>query len=212
MKRYIVITVTGILLVVVSGQGVRADIVQEIVQAAEDGLPAFLDRIPSGMQEWYGFENYDILRESYPGTPFQLYTITPSAVRNYQVGESVDSLLSETSMWYVPVMLGNKVKTLLLVDLINGHWEAVSLGYATLAREVASIQSQWPGSKGYAPRIISIFQAKEHFFNIPSKDQFNLTPIRTRQMPKVQGLYSDVHELHQEIERLKPIIEENMHQ
>lgn len=181
---------------------------EAIIKAAEKGLQPFLNRIPQGELEQFGFAKGDSLEQAYAGNPFRLHTITPSALSAYQPGDSADSIISETGMWYFPVMLKNEIRAILIVDQVNGRWKAVSLGKAKLAAELAKVRKQWSEKKGYNPLLIAIFQAGEYLFTVPEKDAYNLTSVhRTDKMRSVQ---SDVDKLSDTVKRLKPVVEKNI--
>ena len=42
----------------------------------------------------------------------------------------MSSILTVTDMWYFPVMIQNEIRCILVVDYMDGKWQAVSLGYA----------------------------------------------------------------------------------
>lgn len=56
---------------------------EEIMDAAKNGLHAFLQRIPQDNLENYGFTPKDPLAKAYVGIPFRVYTITPSDLLNW---------------------------------------------------------------------------------------------------------------------------------
>lgn len=131
-------------------------------QAATNGLLPFLSRIPAETMESYGFPNGANLDQACLGEPVLLHRIAPAAVLSNTNRPSVRSLVSPTRMWFFPVMLGTETKAMLVVDQVGDRWEAVSLGYATLAREMNQIWNHWPASKAFHPQIIAAFQAKEY--------------------------------------------------
>lgn len=212
-------------LTALSGKGIAQDAPSEVIHAAEDGLHHFLSLIPHGTMEDYGFNKGDSPDQACLGKPFKLYTITPDSLFKYKPEGSIYSIMSETTNWYFPIVLENNTKTILVVAKANNEWKAVTLGYAALGRELAKIRQMWPKSKGYNPLLIGIFQAKEFMFTVPEKDAYNLTQItckyRTnKEVSGQKGLsmnlsknglnYSTLEKLSNVIERLKPIVEENL--
>ena len=154
------------------------EVPREILSAATNGLPGFLAQIPAQAKALYGFEAGDDLSRCHLGAPLQQHTITPASLKKATANPAVSSVVSDTSMWFFPVMLGAETKAMLVVDHMPDGWKAVSLGYAGLARELNAIRAQWPESKGFHPRLIVVFQAKQYFFSVPEVDDFNLTQIR----------------------------------
>lgn len=190
-------------------ESMAGEVPPDVIQAAEEGLQPFLSRIPPGEREGFGLKKTDNPEQAYLGSPFRLHTITPDALSEYQGGDTVDSLISETKMWYFPVMLEDECRTILIVDQMDGQWKAVSLGRTKLARELGKVRKVWSRDKGYNPRLIAVFQAREYFFTVPEKGAYNLTSL-------FPGLKSgkkrspDLEPLSVAIERLKPIVERNM--
>lgn len=187
----------------------------EVVAAAESGLPAFLAKIPPDGLRDYGFAPGDHLGQACLGAPYRLREITPAALSTFSLTDTVSSLTRATSIWYFPVMLGGEAKAILIVDLFDGAWRAVSFGQAPLAAELNEIRRQWPAAKGYDPRLIVSFQAASYFFNVPQAGDRNLTRITTRgaAAPRAGGRrYAATSGLASTIEALRPAVEENMRQ
>jgi len=180
----------------------------EVLDAAETGLPFFLGQIPPGSKELYGFGSTDDLSAARLGGPSQMLTITPAAIEKSSFSTTVSSLLSETSMWFFPIKLGNESKAMLVVDRDEGGtWKAVSLGYAGLGHELNGILAQWPESKGFHPQLIAVFQAKQFYFNVPQVDDFNLTPIRSALAAQGQPQnYGTLGLVSSRLKELKPIV------
>ena len=174
--------------------------------AAEAGLPHFLSLIPTGERSSYGFTKDDVLDQAYLAEPFNLHTIAPPALLGYQPGDSVPALLSKTSLWYFPVMMRDKVRAILVVDQVDGKWQAVSLGYVPLAQQLQGVLQQWPRAKGFHPLLIAVFQAKEHLIMVPevsSHELISLAPLKPGLEMKSAGNI---------LERLKPIVADNLKQ
>jgi hypothetical protein len=147
----------------------------EVIRAAREGLPRFLEAVPRGQIEKFGFAPDDRIELARPGVPFLLYTITPAALSSGK--DSIGSLISPTGKWYFPVMLGGEAKSVLTVDRMDGSWQAVGLGKAALARELQEILRRWPRAKGYDPRLVVVYQAASYFFTVPQEGDDNLTPL-----------------------------------
>jgi hypothetical protein len=161
-----------------SGNSVSAQPVPpEVLNAASNGLPVFLASVPATAKESYGFPSDSDLTQARLGAPLRRYTITPAALTNRARSTAVSSLITETTLWYFPIQVNGETKALLAVDRMSDGWKAVSLGYAPLAREWNQVTRQWPASKGYHPRLVTVFQAKQHYFTVPEVDDRNLTLI-----------------------------------
>ena len=174
----------------------------EVISAAEAGLQPFLSRISPEARESYGFAKTDAFGQVHLGDSFNLYTITPDALLNYSPGSQVSSLLSKTNMWYFLVMVENKVRCILVVDLLDGKWQAVSLGYANLVKALSKVMQRWPKSKGFNPWLIAVFQANEYLVMVPEGDSNTFLSISPGRQELLEDSVTNV------IERLKPTVRE----
>jgi hypothetical protein len=200
----ILLALTAMLLLVTMVNAQEA--APEIGLAATHGLPAFLSRIAPQERSAYGFTRADDLTKAFLGNPFNLYTITPQALLNYQPGEAVQTVLSKTAQWYFPVMLGKEVRAILVVDQVDGSWQAVSIGYAPLAKLLQQALQKYPEAQGFHPQLIAVFQAREYLLLVPEANADNLIPLR----PQTANLAGE--SAGNLLESLKPIVEKNLNQ
>ena len=133
----------------------------DVTDAAKVGLKHFLDLIPAGSRQQYGFSETGLLDKAYLGDPFNLHIITPDALFSYSEGVPVASILTPIDQWYFPVMMGNQIRCFLVVDRMDGRWEAVSLGYVTLAQVYESDQAELACGEGVQSGANSGFAGKE---------------------------------------------------
>ena len=184
---------------------------EAVQQAAVEGLQPFLNKIPTESLEQYGFVHGDVRGMASLGTPFLMYTITPTALQNYRTGMSVTSMVTPTTMWYFPVLMGGQTRAILVVNQVDNQWQAVSLGYAGLAQELGVLNRQWKASQGYHPMLIVVFQAKQYLFTVPEKDSQNLTRLVTRKSMATRapaGNYVTLGTAAGVIEQLKPVVKD----
>jgi len=195
-----------------------------VLKAANDGLMSFLEQIPKGAMQEYGFAKDDNLDEAYLGGAFRLHNISPEALSMYKSNDSVSAIISETDIWYFLVTINDATKSILIVEKFNSEWKTVGLGYASLAKELSIILKQWPRSDGFNPLLIVVFQAQEYLFTIPAIDEYNLTPVLPRHKAviaddyeksalrslKESPKYSELANVSNVVKRIKPIVEENI--
>jgi len=177
LKSYFSYIACFAILFFICASGIAEDAPKAVTEAARSGLLPFLEKMPAGEEEYYGFNSGENPEQSSLGEPFLLYTITPEALFNYRDGETVSSLLTSTQVWLFPVVLGGDYRAMLTVARQEGVWKAVAFGKAALARELQKIHQQWPDSKGYEPKLVAVFQATAYFFTLPAEDDQNLTPL-----------------------------------
>lgn len=149
----------------------------EAIAAAEAGLLTFLELITPEDMNNFGLSPDDNISEAVLGTPFQLYTITPTKLLNAGDNTPVSSLISPTGSWLFPIVLQGKSRAILTVERMEGKWQAVTMGRSGLAGEMEKLNGQWPKTKGYEPKLVGIYQAASYFFTIPEKDSENFTPL-----------------------------------
>jgi len=125
----------------------------------------------------YGFPLDADFSQASLGAPLLLHTIKPSTLASNQANDTVSAVVSETPLWYFPVLMGTEVKAMLVVDRQDNEWKAVSLGYAPLAGEWNQVLRQWPAAKGFHPRLVAVFQAAQFYFTVPEVGDRNLTPL-----------------------------------
>jgi len=174
----------------------------EVLKVAQEGLQSFLSRVPLEARGHYGFTRSDDFQQAQLGPAFNLYTMTPQALLASSADTPVTSLLSKTTLWYFPVMVHNEVRAILVVDQVDGQWQAVSLGYAELARALGRVGQRWPQAEGFHPQLIAVFQAKEYLVRVPEHSDNHLIPIFPAGSDLKESNAADV------IERLKPVVKE----
>ena len=127
--------------------------------------------------ENFGFSENDNLDDAVLGRPFQEYSIYDTDVENYREEDTIYDVLTESLIWYFPVMIADESKCLLGVGKMDDNWEAVSIGNAWLAQSVALARQVWPISEGYDPLFCVKQSISTYFFTIPQVDEYNLTQL-----------------------------------
>lgn len=212
MYRYLYLAIVTVFLISfeVPVQGAT----QDVLNAAQEGLHVFLSHIPTNAKEDFGFTGNDNLKHVVLGAPYNLYTIAPEALAQYKDRSPVTSILSNTKLWYFPVLLNNKARTILVVDQLDGEWRAVSLGHTYLANTLETITQRWPSSKGFNPMLINIFQANQYLLAVPEIN-VNALIIISGPVVKTHSRVTSTEEMvfedsFQVIQRLIPIVTDNL--
>jgi len=167
------------------------------------GQPNYIPPPSPGQRSAPVFKDNEELKSAVLGQPFQLNVITPTALMAYKVGDSVDSLLTETTCWYFPILVGTTIRSILIVDRMPDGWRAVAIGSARLAPHLDSLVRCWPSSSGYHARLIVVRQASKYLFTIPEAGEDNLTPLSNAESGQLEDP-SDV------VSALIPAVEINM--
>jgi len=187
----------------------------DVQQAAVTGLQPLIAKIPAGSAGDYGFAAGDNLATATLGDPFLAYTITSSALDQYRVGMAVASLVTKTTLWYFPVLIAGQPRAMLVVNSLDNRSEAVSLGYAGLAKALGNVSRTWSASKDIM--FIDVFQAHQFLFSVPAQGSQNLTrlvtqePVATGQINAAATPTDDYATLGTAagiIEQLKPVVKD----
>jgi len=134
----------------------------EACAAATNGLPKFLGKIPSGAEAAYGFP--EGTRRAALGRPVQLEAFEPTSLEQISRSGALEDKVRRYQTWFFPVLVGSETRAFLVVDRrSSADWEAVSLGYAPVAREWNEVVRAWPAERGFHPRLIAAFQARATF-------------------------------------------------
>ena len=186
----------------------------EVSRAAETGMPALLGNVPDGTLSDYGFGVSAERERARLGEPFHLATIAPRALLAYRPDDNPEALLTDTTLWYFPVLVDGAIRCLLVVDRTAAGWEAVSLGYVPLARALDDLLRARAAAGGARPRLVAVFQAREYLYTVPGEAASTLTPLAVPgggsggasaalapQTPAATTLL-----------RLKPLVERNLHE
>jgi hypothetical protein len=200
----------------ISGYALAETAPPEAIAAAQAGLLPFLELITPEDMGNFGFITGDKISDAVLGTPFQLYTITPTKLLNAEEDTPVSTLISPTGSWLFPIVLDSRSRAILTVEEMDGEWQAVTMGKAGLAGEMEKLNGQWPKAKGYEPKLIAIYQAASYFFTIPEQDNENFTPLTFNgtgfagYRQKTGPEYSSTAPLSSMLGPLKETVEENI--
>lgn len=146
-----------------------------IVEAAENGLAGYLAKIPDEARTLMGFTETDDFEKAELGEPFNLYLLGAKELRSNLTAHDVEDILTQTNLWFFPVLIDESAKCLLLVSYFKDQWQAVSIGSAPLAKEAYFIQKHWPSEQGYHPLFVCVRELDKYLFSIPKLDTPNLT-------------------------------------
>ncbi|HOO90198.1 MAG TPA: hypothetical protein PLA74_05180 [Syntrophales bacterium] len=170
------------------------DAPQDVIRAAQDGLPHYLSLISNDMED-FGFDEDDNLDDVVLGHPYRENYID---VDNYTEGDTIYDVLTEGLTWYFPVMIGDETKCLLGVSMKEGPWEAMMFGRATVAQRIGLVRNVWPLSEGYDPLFFTRYPTNL-YFSVPQVDEYNLTRLfyedRVESEEELISLYANLRPL-----------------
>jgi len=147
-------------------------------EAAQKGLPIFLNTIPKEDLLQYHFFSKEEFAVAALGEPFQVYTIPPEKILTYDGKSSILDMISASSQWLFPVIVRNESRTILAVDFIGGKWRAVEIG-GGLAKPWAAVLKSWPFSSGYKHFYVRVLQAMSEFVVLLNSGKITIMPLES---------------------------------
>jgi hypothetical protein len=174
-----------------------------VFEAAQTGLPHFVNKIPAGHCSEYGVSSPGEIHQLKTGKPLQLFSITPYVIlQNTQAG-TMNDLLTPTSLWYIPVLSENRAVAMLVVEQKDAaNAKAVSFGFAHLAKQISDSELFYPELITNEKRLIAVYQAQEFFLALPETHPGQLLALQSSEI--VFSPLTDV------FLRLQPVVEQNL--
>jgi hypothetical protein len=195
---------------------VQADFApDEVLAAAKSGLPVLLKTIPTIELARYGFANRQEAAQATLGEPYQVFIMTPTAIEAYRSGRRLSTLLTQTNMWYFLVMVGEEPRTILIVDLMQGEWQAVAIGGLDLPKNLAAGKQALPGllatrlAASHVTKFVRVPQAHAEFITVESGEEDYVMPVMTRpQSLTIENLR--MYTVDEIMTKLRPTVEKNI--
>jgi len=197
---FFIVLLVGFLGMSSGGRGQENKTEGEVIQAAREGLPEFLENIPAKEIAYYGFQSLEELSQTELGAPFRIYTILPDELEAFGFQSPFGNILRETPNWYVPILVKGKRRALLTVAPMEGRLETVGLSGAGLASELEDFYTRLPEKLQLAGitgdcslRFVRIFQATSDFMLLQTETEEYIEPFRSAQNSlglKQEGLKS----------------------
>ena len=165
----------------------------EIVKVADAQLNEYLQKIPVGQEEMFGFSNRDEFSQTKIGVPYEVLTLSTDFFSDERIEKNKNYLVS-TGNWRVPIKVGDEYKALLTVSKDNNVWSVVKIGAKGLASELGEFAQSKPLITSLS--ILRVFQLKGDFIltyqntiypltsavrglNISSKKEYSIYDILT---------------------------------
>ena len=149
---------------------------EEVYKVADSKISYYINRLSPDMLKEISIESVSQLDNVTLGTPCLLYSITPSSLENYSFTNTINDILTPTTMWYIPVLNDKKPIAMLIVDKVDKEWKTVSFGHYNLASEWNKITKQF-SKENSDIKLIVMYQAKSYLFSLANGTKQNLTPL-----------------------------------
>ena len=142
----------------------------EIIQIAKNSLPVFLEKIPIGLEEQYGFKSRKEFVTATVGKPFQVFSLSPVFWGDEKL--SPQQLIQPLTEWRIPVIVNGEYRALLTVAKMNDDWKVVDFGAAGLAKELEAFggKNMVMGNEVHCI-LLRIFQLQCDFVIIKNYDE-----------------------------------------
>jgi len=100
----------------------------KIVEVAELNYKLFLQKINTGEEKKFGFNNRNEIKDATIGNkPYQIYI-------------KCQSTDTPTNLWRIPIIVQSEIRAFLTVDWVEDSWQAVDFGAAKLAEKISIIE------------------------------------------------------------------------
>lgn len=143
---------------------------QKRLQVAQEGFGHVMDRAVAH-PDIYGFLPDEDLGGATLGDEIPVYTIK---LQGHDTSTPVNSLLQSANEWLYPIILDGHVRYIVQVRL-NGNDYVLENGSRALAMTYDKILTQWPASKGFHPKLITVSGLPAYYFTIPELPNQNIT-------------------------------------
>lgn len=99
------------------------------------------------------------------GRGFAVYTVDPADIA---AADDLSAAARPTGQWRFVVRAGSRPVGLVTVQQVDGRWQAVSYGAATLAEDVETAMRQHGNADRSNLRFVRVFQARSDFLEVHS--------------------------------------------
>jgi len=149
-----------IFLISISSICAQNDRIEIISDVAKRELSTYLNKIPFGQENMFGFYNRGEFFQADIGTPYEMFTLSNEFLTNKNTINNKDNIVS-TNNWRVPIVVNNQYRALLTVSMVNSEWSVVKIGAKGLAEELDVFNKRHPIAG--EQKILRIFQLKSDF-------------------------------------------------
>lgn len=151
----------------------------EIKEVARHEIDSLKDTPIEGLHD-LGFDSRADIEHIELGEGFEIFTIDPDKLLDETSPQDLQSLVTTTNVWYFPLVVEGRAKTLLKLRFTDGKWFASGMGSPKFLKEMCAFQAAWPASSGYKYRLIHVKQAMAHIIELSQNGMFvGIIPLST---------------------------------
>ena len=105
--------------------------------AIQVDLTNYLEKIPKGHEQYYGFSTREEFQHVEFGQPLNIFIISYDSIN---IDEKA---ISESTLWYIPLVINNDYRCFLHVRKIQNSFKIVGIGYMEVAKELNDFEIQY---------------------------------------------------------------------
>jgi len=162
-----------------------------ISKVANAELSDYLNKIPVGQENMFGFNNRGEFFQAEIGIPYEVFTLNTEFFDTKNIIRTKTYIVS-TENWRVPIIVNNQHRALLTVSKVNNQWSVVKIGAKGLAEELDMFNKNHPSID--ESNILRVFQLKGDFILTSQNIIYPLTSAK--QLLSVEGDNDVSYSLH----------------
>jgi len=142
------------------GYGQQTNQIKIVKNAANIQFSDYLEKIPLGLEEMFGFNDREDFNRVKIGIPYEVFTLKSDFFDDENIKRNKNYIIS-TGHFRVPIIVDNEYRVLLTVSNLNKTYDIVKIGGKGLAKELAVFRKNHPSIN--TPNILRVFQLKGDF-------------------------------------------------
>ncbi len=158
-----------------------------ISKVANEGLKDYLEKIPLGQEEMFGFNNRHDFSKAEIGIPYEVFTLNADFFNDENIRRDKNYIIS-TGNWRVPIIVDNEYRALLTISNFNKTYGIVKIGAKGLAEELGLFKQNYTSIN--TPNILRVFQLKGDFILTSNRTIYPLTSASNGLLVDGKKVYS----------------------
>jgi hypothetical protein len=146
--------------------------------AATESLSTFRQLVNAQNYKELGFESAEEVAKATLGEPIPVLVVSLNQLRQYEPGSDPNKLLTDFNQIHYPVMVGDQVRSAILVDQVNGKWKAGTFGATNPAKLIAAGRKGTQTSNPSQDAVVEVPSLWLYFLGHRTEDnKLTLTPL-----------------------------------
>ena len=149
-----------------------------------------MEKIPSGDEANFGFQNREEFSRASLGTPIRMFTLSD----DLSGPDGKAKYMKPNGEWRIPVIVDEKNRALVTVMKHDHQWSIVDFGAAGLASELNDFKSQLTAEQFRDIKMLRVYQLESDFLfyddPLSSADEIVLVPMQSASQ------YLDLSKMH----------------